>query len=307
MTGVQTCALPICFPVTIWTYNLDGGVLAANAVEDISAPGIGVFNFNGGTLLASVSTNNFVQADTAEIKAGGAIIDTQTNNVAITKGLSGAGGLIKKGAGVLTLSGPNTYTGSTTVEAGTLRIQAVNFTADTTATTLTVAFSAAPADGQLAIFPGTLDGSPSVSFTGLAAGQTGVFSPLSGKATFTTTSTGVSFSSWSGGQTLTPELLGKYAIGGASGPSASSVRPVLTSTGGGVTLSALVRTNSSAGSFAVIGEYSTDLASWLPLTNNPSGLPSADTNGVPEGFQRKTFSLPVGSEPKKFLRLKSSL
>jgi hypothetical protein len=74
-----------------------------------------------------------------------------------------------------------------------------------------------------------------------------------------------------------------------------------------LTLSALVRTNSSAGSFAVIGEYSTDLASWLPLTNNPSGLPSADTNGVPEGFQRKTFSLPVGSEPKKFLRLKSSL
>ncbi|NBT24880.1 hypothetical protein EBT11_09650, partial [bacterium] len=115
-----------------------------------------------------------------------------------------------------------------------------------------------------------------------------------------------SFSSWSGGQTLTPDLLGKYAIGGASGPSASSVRPVLSSTGGVLTLSALVRTNSDAISFAVIGEYSTNLASWSPLTNNPAGTPSANTNSVPEGFQRRDFTVPSGA-PKMFLRLKSSL
>ncbi|NDA10918.1 MAG: hypothetical protein EBZ07_08795, partial [Verrucomicrobia bacterium] len=227
------------------TYNLNGGVLAAFGVADTKAEKIGVFNFNGGTLRARDNNADFITADTVEIKSGGAIIDTQTNNVTtqtnnvtIAKDLSGAGGLTKKGAGILTLAGANTYSGATKVEAGTLRIQAVNFTADTTATTLTVAFAAAPADGQLAIFPGTLNGSPTVSFTGLAAGQTGVFSPLSGKATFTTTSTGVSFSSWSGGQTLTPELLGKYAIGGATSPSAVSARPVLTSTGGVLTLSA---------------------------------------------------------------------
>jgi len=288
------------------TYNLKGGVLAVAAVGDTKLEAVGVFNFDGGTLQATGNHDDFLMADTVEIKSGGAIIDTQTNNVTIAKGLSGAGGLTKKGAGILTLAGANTYSGATKVEAGTLRIQAVNFTADTTATTLTVAFAAAPADGQLAIFPGALNGNPTVSFTGLAAGQTGVFSPLSGKVTFTTTSTGVSFSSWSGGQTLTPDLLGKYAIGGASGPSASSVRPVLTSTGGGVTLSALVRTNSDAGSFAVIGEYSTNLASWSPLTNNPAGTPSANTNGVPEGFQRKDFTVPSGA-PKMFLRLKSSL
>jgi hypothetical protein len=170
-----------------------------------------------------------------------------------------------------------------------------------------VSFASAPADGQVAIFPGTFNGNPAVTFSGLAAGQSGVFSPLSGKATFTTASTGVSFSSWSGGQPLTPELLSKYAIGGGSGPLAKAAQPVLTSSGGVLSLSALVRANSSETSFMVVAEYSTDLISWRPLTANPSGVPSTDTTGVPEGFQRRIFTLPIGPEPKKFLHLKSSL
>ena len=289
------------------TYNLSGGVLAVAAVGDTKAEANGVFNFNGGTLQATVNHADFLMADTVEIKSGGATIDTADKEVWINKGMTGAGGLTKKGTGMLKLAGLNSYRGSTTVQEGTLRVETANFIADATPATLTVAFAAAPADGQLAIFPGTLNGNPTVSFTGLASGQTGVFSPLSGKATFTTTSTGVSFAAWSGNQTLTSALLGKYAIGGASGPSASSVAPVLTSTGGVITLSALVRTNASATSFAVVGEYSTNLTTWLALTSNPAGVPSADTNGVPTGFQRKTFSVPVGSESKKFLRLKSTL
>jgi autotransporter-associated beta strand protein/T5SS/PEP-CTERM-associated repeat protein len=288
------------------TYNLNGGVLAAFGVADTKAEKIGVFNFNGGTLRARDNNADFITADTVEIKSGNAIIDTQTNNATISTDISGAGGLTKKGAGVLTLAGVNAYGGSTTVEAGTLRFVTANFTAEVTGASLTVTFNAPPTDGSMPILPGTLNGSPTVTFSGLAAGQSGELDLLSGEATFTTTSTGLSFSSWSGGQTLTPELLGKYAIGGASGPSASSVRPVLTSTGGGVTLSALVRTNSDASSFAVVGEYSTNLASWSPLTNNPAGTPSANTNGVPEGFQRKDFTVPSGA-PKMFLRLKSSL
>ena len=287
-------------------YNLNGGTLAVNGVADAATNATGVFNFNGGTLRALDNNADFVQANVVEIKAGGATIDTADKEVWITKGMTGAGGLTKKGTGILKLAGVSSYGGSTTVQEGTLRIEAANFIADATPSTLTVAFGSAPADGQLAIFPGTLNGNPSVSFTGLAKGQTGVFSPLSGKATFTTTSTGVSFSTWSGSQPLTSELLGKYAIGGAISPSASSVRPVLSSTGGVVTLSALVRTNSDASSFAVIGEYSTNLASWSPLTNNPAGTPSANTNSVPEGFQRRDFTVPSGAS-KMFLRLKSSL
>jgi len=287
------------------TYHLEGGTLAVDGIGDTATNAIGVFNFNGGTLQARSNNVDFLQADTVELKSGGAIIDTAGKEVWINKGMSGSGGLTKKGSGMLKLTGVHTYTGSTTVQEGTLRIETIDFTADTTATTLTVAFAAAPADGQLTIFPGTLNGNPSVSFTGLAAGQTGSFSPLSGKATFTTTSTGVSFSTWSGGQPLTSELLGKYAIGGATSPSAVSARPVLTSSGGVLTLSALVRINSSASSFAVIGECSTDLVSWSPLPTNPAGTPSSNTSNVPEGFQRKDFILPTGYN-KMFLRLKST-
>ena len=288
------------------TYNLNGGNLSAFGVADISTNGIGVFNFNGGTLLARDNNTDFIQADTVEIQSGGAMIDTTNNEVWVNKAMVGVGGLTKKGSGLLKLAGANAYSGSTTVQEGTLRIEKANFVADATPTTLTVNFVAAPADGQVAIFPGTLNGNPSVTFNGLAAGQTGQFSPLSGKATFTTTAVGISFATWSGGQTLTPELLGKYAIGGASGPLAASVAPALSSTGGVVTLSALVRTNASASTFSVVGEYSTNFTNWSPLTNNPAGTPSANTNNVPEGFQRRDFVVPAGS-PKMFLRLKSSL
>ena len=289
-------------------YNLIGGVLAANAVQDISAPGTGVFHFNGGTLLAKTDNSDFVQVDTAVIQAGGAKIDTQTHNVTIAKILSGTGGLTKQGAGILTLSAPNTYSGSTTVQEGTLRIETASFTANATPAALTVNFVAAPADGQVAIFPGTLNGNPSVIFNGLAAGQTGQFSPLSGKATFTTVASGVSFATWSGGQTLTPELLSKYAIGGASGPSAASAAPVVTFTGGVLTLSALVRNNASASSFTVSGEYSNDLITWFPLSSNPAGTASANTAGVPDGFLRKDFSVSVPSGSRKmFLRLITTL
>jgi autotransporter-associated beta strand protein len=61
----------------------------------------------------------------AHILAGGAIIDTNTNNVTIAQALAGSvgdGGLTKKSAGILTLTGALTYTGLTDIQAGTLQI-----------------------------------------------------------------------------------------------------------------------------------------------------------------------------------------
>src|SRR5207247_1035475 len=48
------------------------------------------------------------------------IIDTNSNSVSIAGVAAGAGGLTKNGAGTLTLTGNNTFTGSTTIAAGTL-------------------------------------------------------------------------------------------------------------------------------------------------------------------------------------------
>jgi autotransporter-associated beta strand protein len=50
--------------------------------------------------------------------------------------LSGTGGLTKAGTGIFTLSGANTYTGATTINAGTLTLGAANRIADTSALTV---------------------------------------------------------------------------------------------------------------------------------------------------------------------------
>ena len=52
---------------------------------------------------------------------GDATVDTAGYDLTLAGCLSGPGGLVKIGGGTLFLSGSNTYSGSTTITAGTLR------------------------------------------------------------------------------------------------------------------------------------------------------------------------------------------
>ena len=118
------------------TYSLNGGTLNVGEVSGDS--GTSTFHFNGGTLQAGASdapndpnypTTFFSGLSTADVQAGGAIINTNGFNVTVAQNLlhdtsSGApatdGGLTKLGVGTLTLTGANTYTGPTAINAGTL-------------------------------------------------------------------------------------------------------------------------------------------------------------------------------------------
>ena len=94
--------------------------------------------FNGGTLRPSAASAVYMGGLTsAKIKAGGATFDVPVSkDITITQDLltddvSIGGGLTKVGDGVLILSGTNTYTGNTTVSAGTLKLandSAINLT-----------------------------------------------------------------------------------------------------------------------------------------------------------------------------------
>ncbi|RYD37048.1 MAG: hypothetical protein EOP87_04310, partial [Verrucomicrobiaceae bacterium] len=113
-------------PASSGVINLDGGSLTATAVVD-DAAGTSSFNFNGGQLIAGTGANAiFMNAiDTVTVKAGGAKIDSNGNNITINPALlagTGNGGLTKSGAGTLTLAGANTYSGNTAVNAGTLAL-----------------------------------------------------------------------------------------------------------------------------------------------------------------------------------------
>lgn len=116
-------------------YNLDGGVLRANSVStgvSASDPNFrSVFNFNGGTLQATADHGTFLQGLAhANVRDGGCVIDTDGFNIALNQPLlqsalpgdAGTGGLTKRGAGALILSGANTYAGGTLLTGGELHI-----------------------------------------------------------------------------------------------------------------------------------------------------------------------------------------
>ena len=101
------------------TYNIEGGKLILRSLQ--KGYGAAQFNFGGGTLQAS---DNFTTAldMTLTGTGGNAKIDTAGYAVTLSGVLSGSGGLEKRGAGTLILSGNNTYTGETIVSEGILRI-----------------------------------------------------------------------------------------------------------------------------------------------------------------------------------------
>lgn len=138
-------------------YNLNGGVLSVNQItQDAGTDTFGVFNFNGGTLKPTAASATFMQGlTTAQVKTGGALIDTNGFDITIAQPLltggAGDGGLTKSGAGTLALSAANTYTGATTIVAGKLGLSG-SLTSGITANSGTLAAIGAPSTtGNVAI------------------------------------------------------------------------------------------------------------------------------------------------------------
>ena len=103
------------------TFNLNGGLLQTTG---ISSPNSGsIINFNGSTVQATAANVNFISGVTlAYLGVGGVVFDSQGYNITIPQEIddSGGGTLIKIGSGTLTLTGPNTYSGATLINTGTL-------------------------------------------------------------------------------------------------------------------------------------------------------------------------------------------
>lgn len=117
------------------TLNLNGGTLVAGKIYSSGSASASTVNFNGGTLKATANNNSdFLNTNinNAIVKSGGAIIDTNSFNVTIQKALTHDaslggtvdGGLTKNSLGTLLLSGANTFTGTTTVSGGVLKVGA---------------------------------------------------------------------------------------------------------------------------------------------------------------------------------------
>ena len=111
------------------TLNLDGGTLTitttGNALrgDTTNSDNASTVNFNGITLKAGAASTNWISGlKTANLAAGGLTLDTNGHDIGIAQILSGTGSLTKEGAGTLTCYDANSYSGSTTVNAGTLAL-----------------------------------------------------------------------------------------------------------------------------------------------------------------------------------------
>ena len=94
-----------------------GGLINFNSSNNF---GSGPITLNGGGLQWAVGTSTDISSRLAAFGSNGATFDTNGNNVTLASTLFGVGGLSKAGVGTLTLTGIETYSGATAVNAGTL-------------------------------------------------------------------------------------------------------------------------------------------------------------------------------------------
>lgn len=282
------------------TFNLNGGTVNANKIS--GGTGSATVNFNGGVLKAKVDESNLIEnLDVADVQSGGLKINSNGFNVSTSQILTGIGGLEKSGAGQLTLSGANTYAGTTTVAAGVLRIEkaGLNAIVDSAANTLVVEFTSPPAAGAYPILPGPLAGALTFSATGLGVNQSATFSNTTSIVTVANTVTDP-FVAWIDSYTpnaLLPDEASKlpgadpdsdgitnlmeFVLGGSPVVSSQSILPTLATVGSNLVLN-YTRSDESESVTTEVGQWSTNLTNWnnvTPVLVNENGA-SADAMSI---------------------------
>ena len=101
--------------------QLNAGTLSLGSANAIGASG--TITFGGGTLQYSAINTTDYSARFSNVAGQQYRIDTNSQNVTLANALTSSGGSFTKlGAGTLTLTAANTYTGGTTISAGTVSV-----------------------------------------------------------------------------------------------------------------------------------------------------------------------------------------
>jgi autotransporter-associated beta strand protein len=147
--------------------------LTLASVDGISAnstiTGTGIAN---GTIITALNGNtaNLSIATTASVNA--------SSTVLTIPGVINPTGVTKNGTGTWTLSGANTYTGNTTINAGALNIQHANALGTTARGTTVASGAALQLQGDITV------GAEALSLTGTGVSTTGALRNISGSNTY---------------------------------------------------------------------------------------------------------------------------
>lgn len=112
------------FTTNVNTYsgatNLNAGTLTFSSLGSLGSGT--ALNFNGGALNWATGNTDDISGRTVTLNSPGGILNTNGGNITLANpiGNGGAGGLTKTGLGALTLGAANSYSGNTTLSAGSL-------------------------------------------------------------------------------------------------------------------------------------------------------------------------------------------
>lgn len=299
--------------------NLDGGVvdvsgqsLLADSWANLISRMSGAKLVNSSTSPAAIGSGNntlWLYTASLEIETVG---DLQIDSVIHSTFATTATGIIKTGAGKLTLTAANTYTGGTTVSDGELVIAQAAFTATITPSAISVTLSNTPSVGDnFQLVPGSLDGSygpPSV--TPLGAGQSASFNASTGLLSITQSASGPTFTDAYPGNAmndLAPNgqtFLVNYALGGDSSTPATLPWQD-TSDPTKLTLVAYVRTNNPVGTTLLVEGQKSDSLTNFDVADPVPGVAAEDQSDAPAGTEKRVFSV-LREGNRLFLRLKIS-
>ena len=300
--------------------NLNGGVvdvngqfLPANSWANLIPRMSGAKLVNSSTSSAAIGSGNntlWLYTASLEIETVG---DLQIDSVIRSTLAPTATGITKTGAGKLTLTAANTYTGGTTVSDGELVIAQADFTATITPSAISVTLSNTPSVGDnFQLVPGSLDGSyGSPSVTPLGAGQSASFNASTGLLSITPQSaSGPTFTDAYPGNAmndLAPNgqtFLVNYALGGDSSTPATLPWQD-TSDPTKLTLVAYVRTNNPVGTTLLVEGQKSDSLTNFDVADPVPGVAAGDQSDAPAGTEKRVFSV-LREGNRLFLRLKIS-
>ena len=244
-----------------------GGALPTGTTVTIAAGA--TLDLAASQTIASLAGDGRVTLSGGSLTTGGGNTDTRYAGV-----ISGSGGLTKAGTGVFTLAGANSYTGATTVSAGTLRLDGGAITGGgalsvASGATLdvnggTAAVGTLSGAGRILLGSGTLNagGTATSSFTGVISGTGSLVKSGTGTLTLGAANTYSGGTTVTGG-TLTAGIANAFGTGTltVTAPGAVNLANFATTVGGlagdgNIALGSAILTVNNTGSTAYSGVLS---------------------------------------------------